>query len=101
MMRMAFFLFDFSRKYPLLFSTWQPLSPICWSRWIWREASDPNGFTPYLSMSLMLTLIVIGFLFFWTDSQKRIMFFKLSGNSWARLVVLSHVVVSDNMSVGT
>ena len=46
-------------------------------------------------------LHIVSILFFWTDGQDGVEFLELPRDSWAGLLLISHIVVSNSMAVGT
>ncbi|MBV8695257.1 MAG: hypothetical protein JO183_07205 [Ktedonobacteraceae bacterium] len=45
-------------------------------------------------------LHIVSLLLFFADSQDGVEFFEFPGNAWARLILISHIVVSFKMAVG-
>lgn len=42
----------------------------------------------------------VGILLFWTDGQESVEFFELPRDSWAGLLLISHIVVPNKVAVG-
>ncbi len=46
-------------------------------------------------------LHIVSILFFWTDGQDGVEFLELPRDSWAGLLLISHIVVPNSVAVGT